>query len=254
MDLNYNIDNVRELLTDITDNKFVNDKGRLPNKKDKYTKIKEDCRYIDLYNFLKVEYIEKEQGIKYLIKYKNLNVTYSILRTIILKSDLGLHTPNVITDHLRNIRSINANKQLIEHSGFFSHEAQKNTHDKIRGLQGYYFNSTLNKYVWLRSSWEYIYAKWLNSHNIKWDVECKTFVLNNESYRPDFFIFDDDDNLVSIVEVKGYWKNRLHKYYELKQLHPELDLSLITDISPYTYNYKKDKNTWKSLRKLELNE
>ena len=165
-----------------------------------------------------------------------------------------MHTPNVITDHLRNIRSINANKQLIERSGFFSHEAQKNTHDKIRGLQGYYFNSTLDKYVWLRSSWEYIYAKWLNSHNIKWDVECKTFVLSNESYRPDFFIFDDDNNLVSIVEVKGYWRNRLHKYYELKQLHPGLNLSLITDISPYTYNYKKDKNTWKSLRKLELNE
>ena len=48
--------------------------------------------------------------------------------------------------------------------------------------------------------------------------------------------------------------NRLHKYYELRELHPELNLSLITDISPYTENYKKDKNVWKLLRKLELNE
>lgn len=254
MDLIYNIDNVKTLLNDITDNKFVNDKGKITNKKDKYTKIKEDTRYLDLYNFLKYEYIDKEQGIKYLIKYKNLNVSYSIFRTLIIKSGLCLHPANVVTNHLRNIRSINANKQLAEHSGFFSHEVQKNTHGKIRGLQGYYYNTVLNKYVWLRSTWEYIYAKWLNAHNIKWDVECKTYVLSKESYRPDFFIFDDENALVSIVEVKGFWKNRLHKYYELRELHPELNLSLITDISPYTENYKKDKNVWKSLRKLKLNE
>lgn len=254
MDLIYNIDNVKTLLNDITDNKFINDKGKITNKKDKYTKIKEDTRYIDLYNFLKYEYIDNEQGIKYLIKYKKLNVSYSIFRTLIIKSGLSLHQANVITNHLRNIRSINANKQLAEHSGFFSHEAQKNTHSKIRGLQGYYYNSVLNKYVWLRSTWEYIYAKWLNAHNIKWDVECKTFILSKEAYRPDFFIFDDENNLVSIVEVKGFWKNRLHKYYELQELHPELNLSLITDISPYSENYKKDKNVWKSLRKLKLNE
>lgn len=254
MDSKYNIENVKSLLNDITDNKFVNDKGRVANKKDKYTKIQEDERYDDLYMFLRIEYIEKEQGIKYLIKYKNLNVSYSILRTIIGKSGLVLHTPNVISDHLRKIRSINARKQLAEHSGFFSHEVQKNTHNKIRGLQGYYYNSTINKYVWLRSSWEYIYAKWLNAHNIKWDVECKTFKLSEESYRPDFFIYDNNDNLVSIVEVKGFWQNRLHKYFELKELYPELNLSLITDISPYTENYKRDKNVWKTLRKLELKE
>lgn len=254
MDSKYNIDNVKSLLNDITDNKFVNDKGRVANKKDRYIKIQEDVRYVDLYNFLIEEYVEKQQGIKYLIKYKDLNISYSVLRKLILKFGLELHTPNKISDHLRNIRSINARKQLAEHSGLFSHEAQKNTHDKIRGLQGYYYNSTINKYVWLRSSWEYIYAKWLNAHNIKWDVECKTFNLNEETYRPDFFIYDDNNNLVSIVEVKGFWKNRLHKYYELKNMHQELNLSLITDITPYTGNYKRDKNTWKTLRKLELNE
>lgn len=254
MDLIYNIDNVKTLLNDITNNKFINDKGKIENKKDKYTKIKEDTRYLDLYNFLKCEYIDKEQGIKYLIKYKNLNVSYSIFRKLIITSGLSLHPANVITNHLRNIRSINANKQLSERSGFFSYEVQKHTHSKIRGLQGYYYNSTLNKYVWLRSTWEYIYAKWLNARNIKWDVECKTFTLSKESYRPDFFIFDDENNLVSIVEVKGFWKNRLHKYYELQELHPELNLSLIIDITPYTENYKKDKNVWKSLRKLKLNE
>ena len=254
MDLKYNIENVKSLLNDITDNKFVNDKGRVANKKDRYTKIQEDVRYVDLYNFLITEYVENNQGIKYLIKYKELNISYSVLRKLILKFGLELHTPNKISDHLRNIRSINARKQLAEHSGFFSHEVQKNTHSKIRGLQGYYYNSTINKYVWLRSSWEYIYAKWLNSHNIKWDVECKTFKLSEETYRPDFFIYDNNDNLVSIVEVKGFWQNRLHKYYELKESYPELNLSLITDISPYTENYKRDKNTWKELRKLELNE
>lgn len=254
MDLDYNIDNVKSLLNDISNDIFVNDKGRIPNKKDKYTKIKDDKRYSDLYRFLKIEYKEKEQGIKYLIKYMNLNISYSVFRTLIVKSELGLHTPNEITTHLRKIRSINAKKQLAERSGFFSYEVQKNTHNKIRGLQGYYYNSTINKYVWLRSSWEFIYAKWLNAHNIKWDVECKTFNLGKESYRPDFFIYNDDNDLVSIVEVKGYWKNRLHKYYELQQQYPELNLSLITNISPYTENYKKDKNVWKSLRKLKLNE
>lgn len=254
MDYIYDIEKVKSLLSDITNNKFVNDKGRVTNKKDRYTKIKEDERYIDLYNFIKIEYIEKNQGIKYLIKYKCLNISYSVLRGLIMKFGFKLHNPNEISEHLRNIRSVNAKKQLSERSGFFSPEVQKKTHNKIRGLQGYYYNSTINKYVWLRSSWEYIYAKWLNARNIKWDVECKTFNLSKELYRPDFFIYDDNNNLVSIVEVKGFWKNRLHKYNELKELHPELNLSLITDISPYTENYKKDKNTWKSLRKLELNE
>ena len=33
----------------------------------------------------------------------------------------------------------------------------------------------MKKNVWLRSSWEYIYAKWLDSKNILWDIECQMY-------------------------------------------------------------------------------
>ena len=122
-----------------------------------------------------------------------------------------------------------------------------------RGIQGYYWNTSKNKYVWLRSSWEYIYAKWLNEHKIEWDVEVKRYKLGNTSYLPDFFIYENG-KLTKIVEIKGYWKNKLYKYDKLKTLLGDsIELVLVTDIKPYTnLPLKKEIETWRLLRKREL--
>ena len=97
-------------------------------------------------------------------------------------------------------------------------------------------------------SWEYIYAKWLDLHNIVWDYEGKQFVLSNgESYRPDFTITDSRGD--HIVELKGYFKNRLYKVEMLKKEYPQIKIVVIDSIKDYTSNYRKELNSWKQLIK-----
>jgi len=53
---------------------------------------------------------------------------------------------------------------------------------------------------YLKSTLEYIYAKYLDHIEIEWDYEVKTFSLSNGgSYKPDFYIVSTN----SFVEVKG---------------------------------------------------
>ena len=66
-----------------------------------------------------------------------------------------------------------------------------------RGYAGFY-----NGY-YLRSSYEYAYAKYLDYYLISWSYEDKVFDLGYKIYRPDFFFYDNNGNLVKIVEVKS---------------------------------------------------
>ena len=55
--------------------------------------------------------------------------------------------------------------------------------------------------------------KWLDSNKIDWDVESQQWMIGNETYRPDFFIYENGI-LKKIIEVKGYFKNK----FLLKQI------------------------------------
>lgn len=85
----------------------------------------------------------------------------------------------------------------------------------LRGYSGYYKN------VYLRSSLEFAYAYYLDYKNIKWKYEYATYKLDGEQYKPDFFIFDDNDNLVRIVEIKAKEnkKDGLNKINKFKKLY-----------------------------------
>ena len=118
---------------------------------------------------------------------------------------------------------------------------------KSTGIQGFYKNKD-GKYIWLRSSWEYIYAKWLDKQNhLKWEVEPDVFVLSNgENYRPDFKVIDTISNRTYYVEVKGtfYTENRDHKPVLLKEMG--YDIVTITDVLPYTnLTYNEELKLWK---------
>lgn len=242
------LENINSLFEDVKNKKF--NKG---NKR--YTDIfLKDNRVKELRCFLDEEYVKKGTGIKCLIKDYKLNITYSSLRKILIFLNYELHSNTIANDALKKRRSDNAKLQYKTKTGFFKEGVQENIHNSKsihRGIQGYYWNKSKSKYVWLRSSWEYIYAKWLNEHNIIWDVEVKTYNLNNTTYRPDFFIFDNKDNIISIVEVKGFWRNREYKVDLLKK-ELQINISIIHDISPYSKNINYDVKQWKILRKLEL--
>lgn len=125
------------------------------------------------------------------------------------------------------------------------------------GIQGYYEKKD-GGYIWLRSSWEYIFAKWLDKNNILWENVRKSFKIleGEETYQPDFLIFQDEDKF--FVEVKGSrYRNRLYKVDEFRKSYPKYKISIIDDINPFIpekSNYNKELEEWKNikLRKEEL--
>lgn len=72
-----------------------------------------------------------------------------------------------------------------------------------RGYAGFY------KGFYLRSSYEYAYAVYLDQFNISWSFETQVFEVNGKFYKPDFFFYDKDGNLEKIVEIKSQNKKEL---------------------------------------------
>ena len=70
-----------------------------------------------------------------------------------------------------------------------------------RGYFGFHINWE-NKKLFLRSKLEYIYASYLDSIKQKYSTEDNIYLINDKSYKPDFFLYDNNNNLIKIVEVK----------------------------------------------------
>lgn len=81
--------------------------------------------------------------------------------------------------------------------------------------------------IWFRSSYEYLFAKWLNKNKIKWHYESKTFDLGNTTYTPDFYLPDTD----TYIEIKGYWLPKAKKKFKLfKHKFPNIIIQIIEKI------------------------
>jgi len=61
-----------------------------------------------------------------------------------------------------------------------------------------------NKDICMRSTWEVLYAKYLDKNNIKWLYEPKTFDLGNCSYTPDFYL----PKTKEYIEIKGWFREK----------------------------------------------
>jgi len=83
------------------------------------------------------------------------------------------------------------------------------------------------KNIWMRSSWEIAYAKYLDNQKIKWLYEPKAFDLNNGyTYRPDFYLPKSD----TYIEIKGYWRDKAKMKFNLfKKLYSKLKIKLIME-------------------------
>ena len=86
---------------------------------------------------------------------------------------------------------------------------------KTSSYKRFLYNNT-----WMKSSWEYIFAYWLDLSHIKWQYELNRFKLNNTTYTPDFYL--PEFNLY--IEIKG-WQRR-NKYLKFRKQYPELDIKL----------------------------
>jgi hypothetical protein len=194
------------------------------------------------------------KSIRKLFISRGVDVGYSELRGLmenILKIE-ARKGYNVITPTLRKFRAKKMSYESRERNRLYP--TQHITTTICKGVQGYYFNKSLQKYVWLRSSYEYIYAKWLDTQNVLWDVEVQSFRLNDgRYYRPDFFIYNKKMKLKKIVEVKGgfdLWNRDKHKQLKLDKIEIVL-IRKITDFLEKGKSLNQERELWKAIRKMQ---
>lgn len=81
------------------------------------------------------------------------------------------------------------------------------------------------KNIWMKSSWEVKYARWLDKQNIKWLYEPKTFDLGNTTYTPDFKLKGR-----KYIEIKGWLSPEA--YFKIKEFilgNPDIAYVIITE-------------------------
>ena len=124
----------------------------------------------------------------------------------------GTQRPESVREKISKSRM---GKYTGRNSGMFG---KKPSHKCSYGKGGKYNN------VWMKSSYELKYAKYLDQHNIKWLYEPKAFDLGETTYRPDFYLPELD----SWIEVKGYWtEEATNKFNLFKKLYSNIKIYII---------------------------
>ena len=181
-----------------------------------------------------------------------LSIPKSRMRNIGEKSGLKRRDNSFTADRVKAFRS-----QRISGINNMQHYPDICNMDETRyntGIGGYYHRKNDDK-IFLRSCWEYIYAKWLDRNNIQWEYEVRQYKVVTTAgkwygYRPDFFIYNKGSNELShVVEVKGYNKSAQFKTLLLEKQH-NIKVVLVDNINHYLTetNYHKELKTWKQLQ------
>jgi hypothetical protein len=162
------------------------------------------------------------------------NVSYTQLRTIFTKAGIkGRTGTHCVTDGLKKVRSERARKSN-PWKDWPGNASLSQMHRKSkRYLGGWYLNHKAGKYVWLRSSWEFGYARHLDKQGKDWDVEARSYLLSDgRYYRPDFFVYENGC-LVEVIEIKSTWSNgamdRIEKFEAFKREYPQISARLVSD-------------------------
>ena len=159
----------------------------------------------------------------------------------------------MVTDRLREKRRENAlgsKSNLYDWLTKYPELANRNT----KSIQGWYTRRN-GKKVWLRSSLEYIYAKWMDRQEMDWETEARVFRDGKETYRPDFFIYEKGV-LSKLVEIKGnYFDNVDHRSEKARRIAESngLMLDIVFDIKSYIEagsDYHKELKAWKTIQRI----
>ena len=186
---------------------------------------------------------------------RELGTTVTVLRRICNEyiGFVGRTGQNVVTDKLRETRRQNV---LGEKSPWYDWPKRKPemAAKTGRSIQGW-FTKRDGTSVWLRSTYEYVFAKWLDKIGADWRMEERVFTLSTgERYRPDFFIYRNGV-LACIVEVKSRYFNRDNREYKFHLFKQEygIECMLITDITRFidlNLTYHQELRAWKQQRSL----
>lgn len=231
------LDRIRKHISLAYEFKAHNSKMLVLKPTDQFNLYAETLRsdFVDLYSRF---------GLKTIVALIEEPLTYSRLRRMFSELNIEFQK-RTCTDDLRRLRSINAKKseRLRDWTNKFK--------QPDRGIQGYYKNRS-GELVWLRSSWEYAYAKYLDDTNVDWKFEVRNYLLaDGSTYRPDFFIYEND-KLVEVVEVKSFYFETAQKRVEkAKRASNEFGFRLKivgeTELREIC-NLRKSLREWKSTR------
>lgn len=202
----------------------------------------------EAYNYIIDLYYNKQYGLKLLAR--ALDLTYSRVRTLLINYlcfDIRKGR-SIVTENVKKFRSDRVKGQ----SNPWAHNIPNHDYSK-KSLHGYYRKKD-GSLIWLRSSWEYIYAKWLEKNDILFEVEEKRFILTDDiSYTPDFFIYDNKHKLQYITEIKGFKRElSMQKIEMFRNKYPEIKLIVIDNMSNYCANYRLEVKIWRQERILNI--
>ncbi len=80
------------------------------------------------------------------------------------------------------------------------------------------------KGILMRSTWETLFAQFLELSGIVWLYESKRFDLGDCTYCPDFYLPEFD----CYIEIKGWWRDNTRKRFKLfKQEYPDKNIKLL---------------------------
>lgn len=93
--------------------------------------------------------------------------------------------------------------------------------------KGSYYDCKNGSKIWMRSSWEIKFAKYLDDNNIKWEFEKKIFPIiyddKEGTYTPDFYLMDEN----KYIEIKGRWiDDALNKYTAFKEQYNDIKIEI----------------------------
>jgi len=97
-----------------------------------------------------------------------------------------------------------------------------------RGKGGYYTN-WLGATYYLRSSYEFVFARYLDKNRRNWRYEETAYELPvlGKTFRPDFFIYNNISELECIVELKNFIKNNMTKEDAFRKAYLEIPMVVL---------------------------
>lgn len=136
-------------------------------------------------------------------------------------------------------------RKKIPHNGMLGKKMTEETKQKLRvvnlgkGNPSYgkpISNAKVTFYngIKFKSTWEAIFAKWLDSKGFIWQYEPKRFFFDGFSYLPDFFVKEFN----SYVEIKGFWRGNDREKVNAFVSNNN-NLIVIENIDAYTQNVSK---------------
>lgn len=113
------------------------------------------------------------------------------------------------------------NYQKISFLGKNNHRYGKSS---VHGKGEWYIRKDKTK-VWMRSSYEIAFAKWLDKKKLTWEYELKRFYLKDRTYVPDFWI----EEWKSWIEIKGWFHKRHQETVrQFREYNPNENLLVLT--------------------------